>query len=82
MPKLPTKKILSNLTEMMDRMEAEHDRLIASVHKARVPQSMQWRLVELEQGLEVAEAIHQWLLMRDYLASAALLSDRDFSGNS
>ena len=67
MPRLPTKKILSNLTEMMDRMEAEHDRLIESVHKARVPHPMQWRLAEIEQGLEVAEAIHQWLVMRQYL---------------
>ena len=57
MSRLPTKKILPNLTEMMDRMEAERDRMIASVHKARVPQPLQWRLVEMEQGLEVAEAL-------------------------
>ena len=49
-----TQQILFDLEQMMDGMEDEHDALIdglKATETADVPESVQWRLVELEQGL-------------------------------
>ncbi len=62
---ISARKIISNLEQVMDRLEDEHDRLTELVNRGQGHRGSVVRLCELEHGFEVVEALQLWLLARD-----------------
>lgn len=62
---IPARKIISNLEQVMDRLEDEHGRLTELVNRGQGERGSVIRLCEIEHGFEVVEALQLWLLASD-----------------
>ena len=62
---IPSHKIISNLEQVMNRLEDEHGRLTELVNRGQGHRGSVVRLCELEHGFEVVEALQLWLLASD-----------------
>ena len=62
---IPSHKIISNLEQVMNRLEDEHGQLTELVNRGQGHRGSVVRLCELEHGFEVVEALQLWLLASD-----------------